>query len=143
MRNEAVEGMFGEWGAVDRAARRGSAQQARRRAAGPRPVRPVAAAPAARPPQRARPGGRTTPVAVAAGLRGEPRQERTVVGRGGRRVPIVRSGSGWAGWRVLSAAATGRPDDAVRRFLAGLALMMVVAVVVVLLGMLASLAGAA
>ena len=141
MRNEAVDGMSGEWGATEGESRRGSARVTRRRAAGPRPVRPAAAAPAVRPAQPMRPASRTAPVAVVVPLFGEPARERTLARPVGAPGAGVRSAPVPVEWPVRVVVSPA--GEAVRRFLSGLALVVAVAVTVVLLGLVAALAGEA
>jgi hypothetical protein len=134
---------------------RGAVRVARRRAAGPRPVRPAAAVQASRPAQPARPASRTAPVAVVVPLFGEPGRER-VLGRSvvespqrppaSRELPrgSVREAMRAAGWEPVRHERGVAPvAGPLRRFLAGLALLVAVAVTVVLLGLVAALAGEA
>ena len=133
---------MGDRGAAEGEPRAGSVRRvARRRAAGPRPVRPAAMAPAARPAQPMRPASRTVPVAVVVPLFGSPARERVLAGAGGG--AVIGGGSECRPVRRRVPVPLAVPaGDAVRRFLAGLALMMAVAVAVVLLGLVAAMVGA-
>jgi len=158
MRNGAASGMdetvgeaagetMGGSGVSSGESPRGAVRVARRRAAGPRPVRPAAAVPASRPAQPMRPACRTAPVAVVVPLFGEPARER-VLGRPMVEAPqareSVRESMRAAGWAPVRHEVAAVPvAGPVRRFLTGLALMVAVAVAVVLLGLVAALAGEA
>lgn len=141
MRNEAVDGTSDDtWGRSGvEESRPGAARVARRRAAGPRPVRPAAAAPAVRPVQPMRPAGRALPVAVVVPLFGGPARERVVA-----RFGVAPAFQGCPPEAVERGGVRGAaPAEAARRFLAGLALMVAVAIAVVLLGLVAAAAGEA
>lgn len=154
MRNGAASGMdetvdeaMGGSGVSAGESPRGAVRVARRRAAGPRPVRPSVAAPASRPTQPVRPACRTAPVAVVVPLFGEPARER-VLGRPVVDAPLpretVRESMRAAGWAPVRHEVAEAPlAGPVRRFLAGLALLVAVVVTVVLLGLVAALAGEA
>jgi len=165
MRNGAASGMdepageaTGGAGVFPGEPARGAVRVARRRAAGPRPVRPAAATQASRPAQPMRPASRTAPVAVVVPLFGEPARER-VLGRSAveapRHPPVqepyvreprgsVRESMRAAGWEPMRHAHVAAPvAGPARRFLAGLALMVAVVVTVVLLGLVAALVGEA
>ncbi|MGI5129203.1 hypothetical protein ACQEVB_20525 [Pseudonocardia sp. CA-107938] len=145
MRNGAASGMnetIGERGGFPEEAPRGAVRAGRRRTAGPRPVRPVAALPASRPVQPVRPANRTAPVAVVVPLFGDQAGER-LLDRPAFDGPCaprasVRESMQAAGWTRPAPA-----DSAVRRFLSGLALLVAVVVTVVLLGLVAAMAGEA